>query len=306
MASDGSPQDPRFPHDRWISESLRPVDEVTKPAFLLPSGACDCHMHVFGPAELYPGVSDARYTLPEGSVVQYRAIADLFGLERAVFVQPSYYGVDNSCLLDGMRRFGRSCRGVIFLPDHVAPRDIDALHQLGVRGIRLDFFKADSAQWSITAIAAELRRAADIARDADWHLELYSPGYVTCRLFEMLANLEVDFSVNHLGYMKAERGVTEADFVRFVELAMMPHCWVKLTGPYRVASEDQKSLTDWMAKRLIAAAPDRVVWGTDWPHLPHGSRDTGELLNRLMDWCPSENDRHKVLVRNPARLYHFD
>jgi len=292
--------------DKWISEGLRPIETVTKPVFSAPLRVCDCHMHVFGPAESYPGVPDARYTLPEGSLEQYCAVADLLGLQRAVFVQPSFYGTDNSCLLDAMKRFGRPCRGVIFLPNHIASKQIETLHRLGVRGIRLDFFKADHAKRDHSTIVSELRRAGDIARDVGWHVELYSPGYVTRSLFDCLGDLDIDFSVNHLGYMKADRGIADADFIHFIELVKTRHCWVKLTGPYRVAPDEQKDRTDWMAKMLIAAAPERVIWGTDWPHLPHGSRDTGELFNRLKDWCPSETGRYDILVRNPARLYQFD
>jgi predicted TIM-barrel fold metal-dependent hydrolase len=292
--------------DKWISERLRPIETVTPPAFAVPAGACDCHMHVFGAAECYPGVPEARYTLPEGSLEQYRALADLLKLERAVFVQPSYYGTDNSCLLDAMAQFGRPCRGVVFIPDRPQASLIKSLDRCGVRGIRLDFFKASLAGASRMNILAELKSAAHIAKDMGWHVELYSPGSVTRDLLDELAVLDVDFSVNHLGYMKQEHGLTDADFDRFVELAKTAHCWVKLTGPYRVAPDEQADLTDRMARMLIAAAPRRVVWGTDWPHLPHGSRDTGELFNRLARWCPDEDARHDILVRNPARLYRFE
>jgi 2-pyrone-4,6-dicarboxylate lactonase len=291
---------------KWISERLRSIESVTRPVFSAPPGACDCHMHIFGDAQTYSGVPDARYTLPEGSLGQYRAVADLLGLQRAVLVQPSYYGSDNSCLLDAMERFGRPCRGVIMLPESIDSNQIETWHRLGVRGIRLDFFKAEQAKRDRSAIVAELRRASDIARDAGWHVELYSPGHVTRNLFDCLAGLDVDFSVNHLGYMKADHGITDADFLQFVELARTRHCWVKLTGPYRVAPDSQKARTDWMAETLIAAAPEKVVWGTDWPHLPHGSRDTGELFNRLKEWSPAESGRNNILVRNPALLYQFD
>jgi len=302
----GNAQKNNSPQDRWISERLRPIETVMRPVFAAPPRACDSHMHIFGPAETYPGAPDARYTLPEGSLEQYCAVSDLLGLERAVFVQPSYYGTDNSCLLDAMKGFGRPCRGVVFLPERIAPKEIEAFHRQGVRGIRLDFFKADQDKWDQSAIVAKLRHASDIARDVGWHVELYSPGYVTRSLFDCLGGLDVDFCVNHLGYMKADHGIADADFVHFSELARTKHCWVKLTGPYRVAPDDQRTRTDWMAKTLVAAAPERVIWGTDWPHLPHGSRDTGELFNRLAEWCPDETVRHNILVRNPARLYQFD
>lgn len=307
MGSGNGQQDTNIPSQgKTVSEPLRPIERITRPAFSAPPDACDCHMHVFGPAETYPGVPEAWYTLPEGSLDQYIAVADRLGLSRAVFVQPSYYGTDNSCLLEAMKRFGRPCRGVVFLPEHVTSRQIEILHHQGVRGIRLDFFRADKAKLDQDAIVQMLRHAHDIVRDLGWHVELYSPGHVTRDLFDYLGGLDVDFCVNHLGYMKAERGIEDADFLQFIELAKTRHCWVKLTGPYRVAPDDQRSRTDWMARMLIEAAPGRVVWGTDWPHLPHGSRDTGELFNRLKEWCPDEERRYEILVRNPARLYRFN
>jgi predicted TIM-barrel fold metal-dependent hydrolase len=292
--------------EKWISEALRPLETVTGPGFAIPAHACDCHMHVFGPPELYRGVPDARYTLPEGSLEQYKALSDRLELERAVFVQPSYYGSDNSCLLDAMRRFGRPCRGVVFLPPGSTPADMEKLHRTGVRGIRLDLFKAEQNGASRGDIAAQLKSAARAAKGMGWHIELYAPGHAIRDLLDDLAALDIDFSINHLGYMKPEYGVGEQDFERLVALARTAHCWIKLTGPYRVADDDRRALTDRMARSLIAAAPERAIWGTDWPHLPHGSRDTGELLNRLAAWCPEPETRAAILVRNPARLYGFE
>jgi predicted TIM-barrel fold metal-dependent hydrolase len=285
----------------WISEALRPLDAVTRPHFALPADAVDCHMHIFGPADSYPGSPDARYTLPEGSAKQYQALADVLGLGKTVLVQPSYYGTDNACLLDAMARFDRPCCGVVFLPDKPEASLIKKFQQQGVCGIRLDFFKAlpDDAP-------RLLMEAATIAEDAGWHIELYSPGRVVSRLLDRLAALSVDFSVNHLGYMKRDDGADDTDFSRFLDLARTPHCWVKLTGPYRIDPDSARARTDAMARALIAAAPERVVWGTDWPHLPHGSRDTGELLNRLGEWCPEENLRNQILAHNPLRLYRFN
>jgi len=286
--------------EKWISERLRPLETITPPNFALPEHAIDCHMHVFGAAGAYPGSPDARYTLPEGGLEQYQALADVLGLERAVLVQPSYYGTDNSCLLDAMAGFGRPCRGVVFLPDRPSPSLIESFHEKGVRGIRLDFFKAAPAE-----APSLLAEAASIAKDIGWHIELYSPGSVIVILFDRLAALEVDFSVNHMGYIKQDE-TSNADFTRFIDLARTPHCWVKLTGPYRIAPDVERARTDAMARALIDAAPKRLVWGTDWPHLPHGSRDTGELLNRFAEWCPDQRLRHDILVRNPLRLYDFD
>jgi len=154
-------------------------------------------------------------------------------------------------------------------------------------------------------VLPKIAASAAIAKQLGWHLEFYAPGLWIRRLLPDLSRLDVDFSVNHMGYMTMAEGLTDKDFRQFLELARSSRCWVKLTGPYRVAPDDAQERADWMAGELIAAAPDRVVWATDWPHIPHGGRDTGELLNRLAAWCPDEQGRTKILVDNPARLFDY-
>jgi 2-pyrone-4,6-dicarboxylate lactonase len=285
-----------MPPERWISESLRPLESVTAPGFALPRHAVDCHMHVFGPEQKYPASPDARYSLPDGSLAQYQALATRLRLERAVFVQPSYYAADNRCLLDAMAVFGRPCRGVVFLPDKIDAALLAAWHAQGVRGVRLDFFKAAPSDH-----ARLLDEAVALASGLGWHVEFYAPGQAILALEDKLAALSVDFSVNHLGYMK---DASDADFHRFVALAKTPRCWVKLTGPYRVTADTAR--TDAMARQLISAAPSRLVWGSDWPHVMTNGVDAGALLGRLAVWCPDEKLRAEILVRNPGRLYGFE
>lgn len=286
---------------KWNSEPLRSPATISRPRVSMPPRACDCHMHVFGHAEKYPGVPDARYTLPEGSLEQYLEVARILSLERVVVVQPSYYGNDTSCLEDALTRLGSRSRGVVFLPERSDGLDLDRLQALGVRGIRIDFVKADAQGQSTAEMIATLNAAAGIARKMNWHIELYSPGHVNLALLESLLDLDVDFSVNHFGYLSEDE--TDEDFERFLELTRNPRFWVKLTAPYRLGGDGRR--VDRMAAELIAAAPDRVLWGTDWPHIPQGSRDSGELLAKLTEWCPDEVLRHRILVDNPARLYQF-
>jgi predicted TIM-barrel fold metal-dependent hydrolase len=272
----------------------------------MPRLACDTHMHVFGPAAIYPRAAGAKYTLPSSSAEDYAAVAKALQIERVVLVQPSFYGTDNSCLLNLMEKMRQRCRAVVFLPDGVPASLIDDFQRRGVRGVRLDFFKADAAGLKRADQVTLLNRTARLAKDVGWHVELYSPGRVTFGLLEHLGQLDVEFSINHMGYMTREEGLNEEHFRRFIALVKSRRCWVKLTGPYRVAKDGVDELPDWMARELIAAAPDRMLWGTDWPHIPSCSIDTGQLLNRLALWCPDESARSKLLVDNPARLYQFD
>lgn len=285
-----------------ISQPLRSVETVTRPNFVVPALACDTHMHVFGPESHYRSIPEPKYTIPEASLNQYLRLADRLGIERIVFVQPSFYGTDNACMLDAMRKIPGRSRGVVFLPDRPAPALLDQLASLGVRGIRLDLFKLHLAGTPLPAIKLQVNAAAEIAKDLGWHLEFYSPGVITRQTLNFLAALNVDFSVNHLGYMTREEGLDDDDFRQFLSMASSQRCWVKLTGTYRVGSDDR---TDWMARELIATMPDRLIWGSDWPHIPGCDRDTGELLNRLAQWCPDDSTRRKILVDNPAQLYQF-
>ena len=289
----------------WISEPVRPPRELTPPAFDVPEGACDAHMHVFGPTDRYKGVPDARYSAPKSSIDDYLAMADALRLQRMVFTQASFYGTDNAYLLHALERVGKRGRAVAMLPERADAKLIDGFSRRGVVGLRLDMFKLAKAGLSSDDIFSEILTAANIAKAAGWHIELYSPGRVIRDLMDRFAEIPVDFSINHMGYMLASDGVPESDFRRFTDAIRNARCWVKLSGTYRISKYDGDTTADDMAKQLVAASPDRVVWGSDWPHIPVCSLDTGELLNRLTAWCPDDVSRRKLLADNPARLYRF-
>ena len=289
----------------WISETLRPANTVTLPPFVLPPLTCDSHMHVFGPIDRYPPIPNPKYTKPEGSLDDYLAVADRLGIDRMVLVQASFYGPDNRCILDSMQSMRSRSRAVIFLPEHATPAMVDDFQDRGVRGIRLDLFKADQDGWTLGDVLAKVDAARLLAKAAGWHLEFYAPGKWVRRLLPTLSEMDVYFSINHMGYMTEAEGLGERDFLGFVELTRSERCWVKLTGPYRVDEDVSLARTDWMAKELIAAAPSRMLWGTDWPHIPHSGRDTGALLARFGSWCPDQKTRDMILADNPARFYGF-
>jgi len=272
----------------------------------MPARACDTHMHAFGPPDLYPSVATPRYDHPGGGLQQYASVAAALGIERMVIVQPSFYGTDNSFLLKALETLGASARGVVTLPDtEVASDRLEDLHESGVRGLRLDFFKMQDLGAGKSEYLQALRRAASIAHSIGWHVELYSPGVVLRDLTEHLPEIGVAVSVDHMGYMKGGYGSTHADFKKFVETVKSGQIWVKLTGPYRLSSDTDWQHADEMARTLIEAAPERMLWGTDWPHIPDCSLDTGALLARLVRWCPEDVLRTRILVDNPAHLYDY-
>jgi 2-pyrone-4,6-dicarboxylate lactonase len=288
----------------WTNEPLRVPRDMTPPVFEVPAGACDSHMHVFGPTDRYKGVPEARYAAPPSSLDTYLAVADALRLQRMVFTQASYYGTDNSYLLDMLDRMHDRARGVVMLPDDADAKTIGDFTRRGVVGLRIDMFKLAKAQLSSAEVFSVIQKAAAVAKSAGWHVELYSPGRLIRDLMERFGDIPVDFSINHMGYM-TRADVPETDFRRFTQAVRNPRCWVKLSGPYRVAKYEGDTSADEMAKALAAASPDRVVWGSDWPHIPICSLDTGALLNQLAQWAPDAAARKKILVDNPARLYRF-
>lgn len=285
------------------SQPMRPIETVERPAFGPPAGACDVHMHVFGPAEAYPHVARPHYTLPDGTLEHYLRLMPVLGLERFVIVQPSFYGTDNSCLLDALAAAGDAARGVVMIEPGIADAELDRFHRLGVRAVRLDLFKRaalplDAIKTYITETAARVARLG-------WHLQFYAPGWIVRDLIGFLGTLETDFVIDHMGYMLEEDGLTEADFARLVDLMRYGRLWLKLSGPYRIARARGYGAVEHLAKAIVAAAPDRTLWGSDWPHIPESGRDTGELLNLLAVWAPEVPVRRLVLAENPRRLFGF-
>jgi predicted TIM-barrel fold metal-dependent hydrolase len=284
------------------TQPMRAAETNSEPVFTIPAGSCDTHFHVFEPG--YPHVSDPLYTFPDATLAQYLRLIDWLGIDRAVLVQPTYYGTDNRLLLDVLAAQGERVRAVVQIEDDVSDAELDAWHQFGVRGIRLDLFKR--AEWPTDQLIAYVRSVAARTRPRGWHLQFYTPGVVVRDLLPFLADFEDTFVIDHLGYMKESDGLTRNDFDGLLSIMDGGRCYVKLSGAYRVAGDKPLSSVAPLGRALVRARPDRVVWGSDWPHLPNGQRDTGELVNLLADWAPGEADRRLILVDNPARLFFAD
>jgi 2-pyrone-4,6-dicarboxylate lactonase len=279
---------------------MRPAESNTRPRFAVPAKTCDSHFHVFEAG--FPHVPKPLYSFPDATLEQYKRVADWLGVERMVLVQPTYYGTDNSLLVQTLLKLGTRCRGVVRIDEDTSDAALDRYHEVGVRGIRLDLF--ERASWQIVEILAYVRRMSARARQRGWHVQFYTPGKVVRDLLPFLNDLDISFVIDHMGYMKESDGLTRADFDRLVGILAGGHCYIKLSGPYRIAGDKPLSSVAPIARALISARPDRLLWGSDWPHLPNGQRDTGELLNVLADWAPEEAVRHQILVDTPARLFY--
>jgi predicted TIM-barrel fold metal-dependent hydrolase len=278
---------------------MRAAETNTRPRFAMPAGACDAHFHVFEPG--FPHVPDPLYTFPDGTLEQYLRMTEVLGIERMVLVQPTFYGTDNRLLAEALRRAGSRCRGVVRIEEDTPDSELDRYHGLGVRAIRLDLFAR--ASWPTADIIAYVRRMAARATPRGWHIQFYSPGTIVRDLLPFLADLEDHFVIDHMGYMLEADGLTRADFDRLLGVLGQGSCWIKLSGPYRIAKTKPLSYVEPLGRALVSARPDRLIWGSDWPHLPDGQRDTGELLNLLADWAPDEADRHRILSESPGHLF---
>ncbi|MDO5641149.1 MAG: amidohydrolase family protein [Paracoccus sp. (in: a-proteobacteria)] len=288
--------------DFVISEPMLPLDGLSPPSFEMPKGACDTHIHIFGPESVYQPVAQPLYTLPDGKLDHFLALMPILKFERFVIVQPSFYGTDNSCLLDALREAGGEiARGVVMIDEDITPAELARMHEAGVRGVRLDLFSRRT--WPQADIRAYITRMAALVAPLGWHLQFYVPGYVIRDLVDFLPRIPVPHVIDHMGYMLASDGLGPDDFARLLARMNDAQTYLKLSGPYRIAKEKGYGAVLDIARAIVDTNPDRAIWGSDWPHIPKSGRDTGELVNLLAQWAPDATDRRKILTDNPARLF---
>lgn len=284
-----------------ISLPLRPLETVSQPTFSAPGGTWDTHVHIFGSAERYPHVERPHYTLPDGTLAQYRALMPRLGVHRFVIVQPSFYGTDNSCLIDSLSDAGERARGVVMIDPDVSDAELNRFHQSGARAVRLDLFKRSNEP--VASIRRYVTETAARVHPLGWHLQFYAPGYVVRDLVPYFRTLRTNFVIDHMGYMLEEDGLRAADFGALLDLLESGYCYLKLSGVYRIAKNKGYEVVEPVAKAIVERAPDRALWGSDWPHISYSDRDTGEILSLLERWAPSEGTRRAILVENPNRLF---
>ena len=279
------------------------------PAFSVPPLSCDSHFHVFGPAERYPYGSDIRYQPPLAPLEDYLQLARHLGFERFVFVQPSAYGRDNTCMIDAMREMGAKCRGIVDIDENAPDAEVDRLNRAGVRGVRVNVnpIKLREPGFSKTMLARIERLDARCA-EIGWMLDFLTPGWLTRELLPVMKKLKSRHTVAHMGMFLAKDGPQQPGFQEFLGLLRSGEgrCWVKFTGVYRMSVAPGFSDAAPMARALIEAVPDRIIWGSDYPHLSFADKvGSVELFNLLGTWAPDAVMRKKILVDNPEKLYGF-
>ncbi len=276
---------------------------TSRPSWVAPPGATDCHCHVFGPYARYPLSPGRSYTPPEASVAEYLRMLGTIGLSRTVMVQPSVYGTDNAVTLDAVEEIGLNrARAVVVVDEGAGEADLAAMAARGARGVRFNAVSGNGAPLE------QLERLAERIAPFGWHVQLYTGPDALPELEPALRRLPVPVVVDHMGGVKAAAGGVEHPGFRSLLRLLEGGAWVKLSG-YRSSAGPPYADVASMARALLSAAPDRCVWGTDWPHPslhdPAEVPDDGALLDALGEWAPDEAARRAVLVDNPARLYGF-
>jgi predicted TIM-barrel fold metal-dependent hydrolase len=274
-------------------------------------------MHVFGPFDRFPLAAERSYNVPEAPLAAHEAMKRAVGLTRTVLVQPSGYGTDNRAMLEALRQLGPRGRGVAVVDLDAPDSELDTMHRLGVRGVRLNLVSLRSRYSNPAQLIGEF--AARLA-PRGWHLQVFGENHLIAALEPALALATVDVVVDHMGLPDARTGLDQSGFKALLRLLKTGRVWVKLAGADRVTRYTGQ-LADAIPfmRALVAANIDRLVWGSDWPNigfhtgtaigydgvLPYRPVDAGELLNILGEAVPEAGAREKILAANPARLYQF-
>ncbi len=265
--------------------------------YMMPAGAVDAHAHVIGPPPYNP---ERGYTPQVRTADDYLRVLDACGIAAGVLVQPTVHGEDNGAMVDAMRAHPRRLRGVAVVAPTASDGDVSALREAGVVGLRL------VAAASGGAGLASLERYEALCMEAGWHLQFMVNGDRLGSTLARLRRLRVPVVIDHLGYFPASQGPDSAATRDIVSL-LDAGAWLKLSGAFRVGREAGFADTVPIARAFIAAAPDRCVWGSDWPHVNFWNPmpRMGELLDLLAQWAPDPAQRDRILVDNPRRLYRF-
>ena len=271
------------------------------PRLAVPAGACDCHMHIFGPAARFPYGGERDYTPPDATLEDYVTLRHRLGLTRTVVVQPSIYGSDHACALDAMARLDG--RGVAVVGPDVEDAELERLTAAGMRAVR--FHSMVEGCLSLDVLEEMAGRVGPFG----WHLQVQFDGADMADLAERLAALPVDIVIDHMGRIPMADGVDGPCFKALLRLVDGGRCWVKLSAPYHVSREGPPAFGDCAARAraLVRAAPERMLWGSNWPHPTAREKpNDADLLDVLGDWAGDEGALRQILVENPLALFQFD
>lgn len=302
-----------------VRRSRRVSDTASQPStavnFRVPSGACDCHTHVFGDSSRFPFAAGRTYTPESASVDEMRKLHRALHTSRVVIVQPSVYGTDNRCTLDAIKQLGSNARGIAVIDEHTSDAALDEMDHAGIRGIRINLATVGQTDPDL----GKRRFDAAVARigTRKWHIQMYTQLSVIAAMAQQIAASPVPVVFDHFGGAQAASGISQPGFDVLLDLLRKGRGYVKVSAPYRgsTLAPDFADMAP-LAKALIAANVRRILWGTDWPHpdttpgraanevSPLRQIDDGRVFNQFATWT-SAADRQTILVDNPGELYAF-
>src|SRR5215471_1261316 len=297
-----------------LSISAETSHSITPVRFDVPEKACDCHVHVFGDTRRFPFAASRTYTPESASVTELLATHQALHISRVVIVQPRVYGTDNSCALDAMKQYGSGARGIAVLPSAIPATALDNMERAGIRGVRINLGTAGDT--NLADARHRFKSAIEQIQGRKWHVQVYAALPVIAGLSDLVLASPVPVVFDHFGGAKAALGLQQPGFDKLLEFVRSGKGYVKISGAYRASDEppDYPDVAP-LARALIEANPNRVLWGSDWPHPDTGAGrkssdvspllriDDAHLLDQLATWAPDSALRKTILVDNPATLY---
>ncbi|HWP57354.1 MAG TPA: amidohydrolase family protein [Candidatus Acidoferrales bacterium] len=292
---------------------MPPDPNTRKPSWVPPPKSCDAHFHVFGPPDKFAFAPAREYTPPAAPLEHYLNMIKILGIERAVVVQPSVHGLDNSAALDAIRRSEGRFLGVGRADENISRAEMERLSDAGIRGVRFNLLARPRGNVELEAFDRIVDRIAAFAWSVDLHID--PPNLL--REERRIRALPGPVVFDHIARIEPSAGLSQPAFELLLDLLKDTRFWVKVSGADKICSTGVRSYLGVpyqevvpFARAVIAAAPDRVIWGTDWPHsnnfAPGYTPNDGDLLDLLLQFAPDDTVRHKILVDNPAALYGFE
>ena len=273
-----------------------------KPTFKLPPGSTDAHCHVFGPGDKFPYAPNRRYTPEDAPKEMLFALHRHLGVERTVIVQASCHGSDNRAMLDAIADDPKRIKGVCIVDNTFGDAEYKTLHDGGVRGARFNFVKHLGGRPDMDLF----NRTIDRIKGMGWHVVLHLDAPDIVPMSDMIRRLPLPFVIDHMGRVPGKDGVDQPPLKALLELAKLDNCWIKVCGSERISFPPYAEAVP-IAQAIMAAAPDRVLWGTDFPH-PNATHeaDEADLVDLVPQFTADPVLQRKLLVDNPARLYGFE
>ncbi|NQU72129.1 MAG: amidohydrolase family protein [Rhodospirillales bacterium] len=289
-------------------DTYPPPEVNTKsPGFNMPPGACDTQIHIYGPTDRYPLKPDRVYEPHLVGIEEVLRMHKTLGIERCVLISPTVYGADNSCMIDALRQQGTNYRGIAVIDDGTSDAELGAMNEAGVRGVRCNF----AGFLNMTPDPDLFRRTVARITPLGWHVVVHVLGEDLIEYENLFREVRIPLVIDHMCHLDLTIETDKRALDILMDMLRRDNCWIKISNGDRVSHAGPPDYTDVipLGRALADIAPDRAIWGTDWPHVLYkkpAMANDGDLLNLLAKYVPDETARNRILVDNPAALYGFN